>query len=116
MNRGDVVRVDLPAPKGKPGHEQVGERPAVIVQDAAIITANPSTVVVVPLTSKQAALRFPQAFLIKKTADNGLDVDSVALTHQIRAVDQARVLRTVGKLSDEVIKELDDHLRRILSL
>ena len=32
MARGDIMVIDLPAPAGSAGHEQVGFRPAVVVQ------------------------------------------------------------------------------------
>lgn len=88
MKRGDVVRVHLPAPQGKPGHEQIGPRPAVIVQ----ADANQSTVVVVPMTSKLKAMAFAGSVRVEPAKENGLDVPSVAMTQQVRAIDKGRIL------------------------
>ena len=115
MERGDVVRVDLPAPLGQPGREQTGERPAAILQ-AAIATANLSTVVVVPFTSKQQAIRFAGSVLVHKSASNGLSVDSVALAAQIRAIDKKRIRRVDGKLSESELQAIESKVREILGL
>lgn len=56
MDRGDVVRVELPAPRQGNGHEQAGIRPAVAVQAN---TPGTSTMMIVPFTSRLDALRFP---------------------------------------------------------
>jgi mRNA-degrading endonuclease toxin of MazEF toxin-antitoxin module len=115
MNRGDVVRVDLPAPQGKPGHEQFGQRPAIIVQADATIPSL-STVVVVPLTSNTGAARFPGAFLIAPTVTNGLTTKSVALTHQVRAIDKSRIRRVLGCLETAELSELSRRLGNVLGL
>jgi mRNA interferase MazF len=115
MQRGDVVRVDLPAPMGKPGREQIGERPAAILQ-AAITTANLDTVVVVPFTSKQHALRFTGSVLICQSPTNGLAVDSVALVSQIRAIDKKRIRRVDGTLSAGDLSSIEKSVRELLGL
>jgi mRNA-degrading endonuclease toxin of MazEF toxin-antitoxin module len=50
--------------------------------------------------------RFSGSFIIAKTQENGLDEDSVALTHQIRAIDKKRVLSPRGKLSHTDLNRL----------
>jgi mRNA-degrading endonuclease toxin of MazEF toxin-antitoxin module len=115
MERGDVVRVELPWPKGKPGREQAGIRPAVVVQ-ATLASANLSTVIIVPLTSNQAASRFAGSFLVRASAENGLDTDSIVLTQQIRALDIARIESAIGVFSDTDLKRLENELRSLLGL
>jgi mRNA interferase MazF len=115
MERGDVVRVELPWPKGKPGREQAGTRPAVVVQ-ATQASTNLSTVIIVPLTSNQAALRFAGSFLVQPSAENGLVADSIVLTQQIRVLDTARIESKIGVFSDTDLKHLDNELRSILGL
>jgi mRNA interferase MazF len=114
MERGDIVRVRLPLPQS-PGREQFGTRPAVIVEGVALM-ANQSTVVVVPLTSQQKALRFPGAFSVQPTAANGLTVPSVMLTNQVRAVDMHRIEAVIGKLDASSLERLAVELRKILCL
>lgn len=115
MRRGDVVRVDLPRPSGKPGREQFGIRPAIVVQDDATFSFLP-TVLVVPVTSNLAALNFAGCFQISPTTKNGLTAESVALTHQVRAIDRTRIQDVIGALSGEDMTSVDEKLRLLLKL
>ena len=115
MHRGDVIRVQLPRPAGRPGREQFGTRPAIVVQQSAA-TANLSTVVVVPLTSNRSAERLSGSLLVHPSDTNGLTVISVALTQQIRAIDKSRVEAVIGKLSPEEMGNVETALRHLLSL
>lgn len=115
MQRGDVIRVQLPRPAGRAGHEQFGTRPAIVIQET-IATANLSTVVIVPLTSNQSARRLSGSLLIHPTATNGLTMISVALTQQIRAIDKSRVEAVIGTLSTSDMTAVDQALRHLLSL
>jgi len=115
MNRGDIVRVQLPRPAGPSGTEQFGARPAVVVQTEENI-ANLSTVLIVPLTSNLGAARFPGSFTVSPTGTNGLEVESVVLTHQLRAIDQRRIQRVIGRLADDQMAMLESEIRRLLGL
>ncbi len=115
MRRGDIVRVQLPRPQGNPGREQFGTRPAVLVQDSTAI-ANLGTVVVVPLTSKLKASQFRGSFVIHPTPHNGLTVDSVVLTHQLRAIDKSRIESVIGHIDADDEDQLNQELKAFLSL
>ena len=115
MNRGDVVRIQLPRPRGTPGHEQFGMRPAIIVQDEPSL-ANLSTVLIVPMTSNRAATRFTGSILVSPSKSNGLTMPSVALTQQLRAVDKTRIDCTLGSVSSDVLEAIDDALRQMLKI
>lgn len=115
MKRGDVVLVDLPRPRGGMGREQYGLRPAIVVQDEPNLK-NLSTVLIVPLTSNILAERFAGSIRISSSAENGLDVDSIALTQQLRAVDRRRIQNILGEVSSTDLAELDHKMRRLLSL
>ena len=89
------------------GSEQRGQRPAVVI--AVQPQANIS--MVVPLTSNQAALRFPYSHKITCTSGNGLSADSVALVFQMRslAMSAGRFLSKMGAIEQEhfaAIREL----------
>jgi mRNA interferase MazF len=86
MTIGDIHWVQLPAANG---HEQGGRRPAVILQNDAYAGRLP-VVLVVPLTTARAAMRFAGTTLIRPTAENGLQQASVALVFQLRAIDRRR--------------------------
>ncbi len=108
MVRGEVWSVSLPFVSG--GREQSGQRPAILLQDAAYGQASP-LVLIVPLTSQLAALRFPGTLRIEPTSENCLSVPSVAMVFQMRAPDRSRFERRLGAVSAEqiaaILAELD---------
>ncbi len=87
------------------GHEQAGERPAIVVQDETFSIALP-TVLVIPLTSALNATRFPATLTIQPTPRNGLTRPSVALIFQLRALDKRRFLRRIGELDEETLAQI----------
>ena len=115
MARGDIVLVNLPQPIGRTGHEQVGRRPAVIVHDDAT-SSTLSVIMIIPLTSRLNAQRFSHTILIKPSDENGLDVPSVLLVFQLRAIDRSRIDRTIGRLETEWMGQVDAEMRRMLGL
>lgn len=99
MTVGEVRWVELPA---RGGHAQAGRRPAIIVQS----TTNLPTTLVVPLTSKLDALRFPGTVLVEADSQNGLRRASVALVFQLTAVDRRYITDRLGEISKEVLEEI----------
>ena len=102
MKRGEVWRVRLPA---VPGHTQAGERPAIILQDAAFNSALP-TVLIVPFTSTKGTTRFPGTLLVQPDQQNGLSVPSVALVFQLSALDKRNCLQQLGELDPAVLDQV----------
>jgi mRNA interferase MazF len=107
MQRGEVWQVDIPF---APGHAQAGRRPAVIVQ-ADVFLATLPTVLIVPFTGSQSAMRFPGTVLVHPDGQNGLTRPSVALVFQMRTLDQRYCLQRLGVLDpatlDQIFAELD---------
>ena len=99
MRVGDLYWVELRASGGR---AQAGRRPAIILQQ----TSNLPTVLVVPITSQQDALRFPGTVLIESTKENGLRHDSVALVFQLTAIDIRHVTNHLGVASQEVMENI----------
>lgn len=95
MKRGEVWMVTLPF---TPGREQSGERPAVVVQDAAYGQGSP-LVLIVPLTSQSGASRFPATVAVQPSPENGLTLESIAMVFQTRALDRSRFIRRLGIVS-----------------
>jgi mRNA-degrading endonuclease toxin of MazEF toxin-antitoxin module len=79
VNTGDVFWLVFPPGAGR---AQSGRRPAIVLQDAAVSARLP-TVLVLPLTTQQDALRFPGTVLVEADAENGLRRASVALVFQL---------------------------------
>jgi len=83
MKRGDVYLADLDPTKGS---EQAGRRPVLIFEDDRLIPAT-LTVVVVPFTTNLKMQNLPTCVFVP-AGEGGLRVDSVAIGHQIRALDK----------------------------
>ncbi len=108
LRKGDVCLINLSSGFG---HEQSGNRPAVIL---AVTRTN--IVVVIPITGNTEALRFSHTLPLKPTTKNGLEFDSVALLFHIRAIDGRRVEQALGRLETTTQSEIDRALRSFLSL
>ena len=111
LRRGDIHWIEFPASSAR---EQAGGRPAIIVQTDT--TPALPTVFVVPLTSNPRASRFPGTFEVEPTPESGLQVRSVVLAFQLRAIDRNRVGERLGSLDSRDLATLDGHLRSLLSL
>lgn len=109
MKPGDVVWVDLPSIKG---HAQSGRRPAIVVQNEAATMSLP-TVLIVPLTTRQDALRFPGTVLIEHTPDNGLRRLSVALVFQMAALDKRYIDVPSGSVATYVLEAIWEAFQEI---
>lgn len=102
MISGDIHWVDFPTTAG---HAQAGRRPAVIVQ-AARVTTRLSTVILVPLTSRVDAARFPGTTVITPDSSNGLRRPSVALAFQITTTDRRNVGERMGTLAPAAMQAI----------
>ena len=109
MTPGDIHWVELPPTSG---HEQVGRRPAVILQDDTYGGDLP-LVVVVPLTGAIAASRFAATLILEPTPENGLRQASVALVFQVRAIDRRIIRERIGAVRQEVLTEIYALLDRL---
>ena len=105
MPRGDIFMVDLPVPQGSSSHEQVGRRPAIVVQTSSS-GANLPTTIVVPMTSNLRALRFPHTIRVECSPQNGLSMVSVLLVFQLRAIDNRRLQHRMGRLESHYMDQL----------
>ncbi len=102
MNAGDVFWVEFPAGAGR---AQSGRRPAIIVQGATA-TAQLPTVLLIPLTTQQEALRFPGTVLVEPEEENGLRHPSVAMTFQLTVLDKRFLRERLGKVSESVMQAI----------
>ncbi len=115
MRRGDIVTVNLDPARGA---EASKLRPAVVVSNAAAnATAarlGRGVITVVPVTSNTERV-YPFQVLLP-AAVTGLRNDSKAQAEQIRSVALERIGLPVGRLSAELLTDLDAALRVHLSL
>jgi mRNA interferase MazF len=109
--RGEVWFVDLGLPKDD--HEQAGRRPVVILQTDDLSPM--STVVIIPFTTqlKHAGLAHTVAVPAKEA---GLERNSVALCHQIRALDRRKLAYKMGSLAPEQLSEIERAVAFVMGL
>ncbi len=107
--RGEVWLVSLDPTIG---HEVKKTRPAAVVT-SDIYNRHNWVVVIVPLTSHDVA-EYDQVLI--EPPEGGLTATSVTLPDQIRAVDRRRLVKRLGKLDDDSVKQIDRSLRLVLDL
>jgi mRNA interferase MazF len=73
----------------------------------------PYLVLVVPLTTAGAAMRFAGTALIRPTAENGLRQASVAMVFQLRAIDRRRIQERIGGIGEAVLNEIFAELDKL---
>lgn len=62
------------------------------------------------------ASRHPHTILVRPSTQNGLHQPSVLLVAQLRAIDKARIVQTLGTLEQQYLEKLDLELRHLLDL
>ncbi len=108
MARGDVFLVGLPASDRR---EEKGKRPAIAIQ------ADGSTspmLMIVPLTSSLGAMRFSFTVRVEPSKSNGLSLPSVAMVFQMRAIDPKRIIRKIGELEADYLRQIDSEIWKML--
>jgi mRNA interferase MazF len=97
--RGDVYRLRIP--RGKPGHEQTGQRYAVVVQSDSLPL---STWLVAPTSTSARPASFRPEIVLR-------EVNTRVLAEQTAAVDPDRLGELVGHLSFDDQRRVDAALR-----
>jgi len=92
LKNGEIWLVDLSDAKG---HEQRGDRPAIVVGSAN------GLIIIVPCTTTLSTARFSHTFSLTPTAGNGLDEESIALVFQIVALDRIRFRHQIGMITEQ---------------
>ena len=95
--------------KGEPGKN----RPAIIVSvDRILAGVENELLVVVPVSSS----RSPSPLRPRVSPGEGVDVDSLAICRGVRAVTRTRLLRRLGNLEPETLREVAGGLATILGI
>ncbi|MGM9683378.1 MAG: type II toxin-antitoxin system PemK/MazF family toxin [Eubacteriales bacterium] len=98
--RGDIYLANLNPYKGS---EQGGKRPVIIIQNDVGNRYSP-TVIVTAVTSRFFKKR---ALPTHVPLDNEeLEKNSLALLEQIRTIDKSRLIRKIGRVPEEKMKEI----------
>ncbi len=107
--RGEIYIANLNPPQGS---EQSGTRPVLIVQ-ADLLNRVGNTIIIIPFTTNLRRATLPSSVLIQR-GEGGLTSDSVALCHQIRAVDKSRLQTRTGKISPTIMNLVEEKIRYTL--
>jgi mRNA interferase MazF len=107
MKKGEIWLVDLSDSKG---HEQKGERPAIVIGGANGLA------VVVPCTTNVNCFKFSHTVPMEPTKENGLTEHSVALVFQLTSLDRTRFKTKIGLACKEHMDEIDELLLQFLNL
>ena len=106
LKRGDIYWVDLSPTVGS---EIMKKRPCVLIGATPINNAR-RTVLVIPLSTAGT----PRPPLVIEVECLGRKV--VAVCDQLRAIDKSRLREPAGTLKPDDLGQIEDGLRRILSL
>ena len=108
IERGSIYRVNL---EPSTGSEQQGTARPCVVLSLSAYNRKLRTVCIVPLTSSPRAL--PPLIVPVPSAGKA---SSMALCHQIRTIDKARIGKLLGTLSLEDLALIEDGVRRVHGL
>lgn len=108
--RGEVWRIDLETVRG---HEQGGQRPAVVVS-ANTFNAGPAGLIVIcPLTTRERRIRL---HVPVDPPEGGLRMRSFVLCDQVRTVSRDRLTLRLGMLQAISLAAIEERLRILLEL
>jgi len=102
IKRGEIFLANLEPIRGS---EQGGIRPVLIIQNN-ISNENSPVTIMAAITSKIFSKEFPTNVFLSKS-DSKLDKDSTVLLNQIRTIDKSRLIKKIGHLDQELMKEVD---------
>ena len=111
IKRGDTFLVDL---NPVVGAEQAGIRPALVIQIDKANAASPHTVII-PFTTRIREIKLPSHVRIPAGV-GGLAEGSILLCEQIRVIDKRRLVRKIGSIGEEHLREVGTAIKVILGL
>jgi mRNA interferase MazF len=110
LKRGDIYLVNW---SGGRGHEQEGERPAIIVQND-IGNEFAGTTIVASITT---SIGKPYPFMVNlPKGTGGLDYDSAVDCAQIMTIDKSRLGQRLGRLNPSLMAQVELALKKSLAL
>jgi mRNA interferase MazF len=98
IERGEIWIADLNPIRGS---EQAGTRPVLIVQND-YLTQFTKTFLAIPLTTTLKRANLPTSVSVP-AGEAGLNSNSVILCHQLRVLDQTRLIQKLGTVSQNTL-------------
>lgn len=108
INRGDIWLVDLDPGFGREIHKK---RPALIVSTNAI-HSDTTNAIIIPASSHVPKTIGVEMVVVGKK--EGLDKPSVLLPVFIRHIDKERLIKKIGSLSKEKLREVEEAIKIVL--
>jgi len=105
VKRGEVWLANLNPTRGS---EQAGIRPVILFQND-VVSRFTTTVLAIPLTTNLRRAALPSCVQIAQ-GEGGLISASVALCHQLRVLDKARLQRKLGTVSEATLAALESRV------
>lgn len=96
------------------GAEQAGIRPALVIQIDKANAASPHTVII-PFTTRIRQVKLPSHVRIP-AGIAGLAEESILLCEQIRVIDKRRLVRKIGSVGEEHLRQIGVAIKVILGL
>lgn len=113
IRRGEIYFVDLDPTRGR---EQAGRRPVLVISSNKINDLPLVVTVVVGTKGERVSQDFPTNVRVSPE-ESGLAIETVFLCFQIRAIDSQRFPdKPAGKVSDQILTEVEDAVRHCLEL
>ena len=109
MKQQEIWYADLDPIKGR---EQSGVRPVVIVSGNNL-NDHSDLKIVCPITSQLK--KYAGSLFLEKDQINGLPMDSEVLVFQIRTIDETRLIKKIGTITNLQMNKLRLYLDEILS-
>ncbi len=111
IRRGHLYAADL---NPRFGSEPGKIRPVLVVQTDFMNDRHPSTLVCCLTTKVRPEAEFLRIHL--KKSEGGLEEDSDIMIDQIRAIDNRRFRRELGKLSRQRMDHVEERIKAVLDL
>lgn len=108
--RGEIWQVALDPTRG---HEQAGQRPALVVSVDTFNHGPAGLIVIAPITSRNRGIPL---HVRVAPPEGGLKQPSVVLCDHVRSVATERLIRRLGTVSGGTLAEVEDRLRILLGL
>ncbi len=111
MKRGDIYMANLDPVIGS---EQGGVRPVLIIQND-LGNQHGTTVIVAALTAQPKKPTMPTHVSVP-TGEGGLWRDSMVLAEQVRTLEKTRLIRLLGSVSPETMRQVNQALSVSLAM
>ncbi len=108
MQQKDIYLANLNPTKGS---EQSGTRPIVIISGDTL-NENLDICITCPISSQ--VKNYAACVFLKKSPQNGLKEDSEIITFQVRTISKNRLIKKVGTISDDELKQITEGLNDVI--